>query len=96
MGAPDIVGGFTGIGLATSRAMLALGTLRFLPDTLTKYFTLGLEASVKPAFIAIVAFALLQLLVSGRRLACAMFPRARRFDSVPKAARPSGPSDPLG
>jgi hypothetical protein len=95
-----LIGGFTGIGLATSRAYdMALERSGFSPDTLTKYFTLGLQASVKPAFIAAVAFALMQLLVNARRVACAMFPRARRFDAgcqklLGRAARRTRLDDP--
>jgi hypothetical protein len=95
-----LVGGFTGIGLFTSRWYdMALERSGFSPDTVTKYFTLGWQASVKPAFIAVVAFASMQLLVNGKRLACAMFPRVRRFDAacrrlLSRAARRTRLDDP--
>jgi hypothetical protein len=70
-------GGLTGIGLVTMRVFnLVLGRSDFTADTVTDLFYTGWIASVKPGFIAVAAFLVIQLLSGGKRLACAMSPRA--------------------
>jgi len=75
-------GGLTGIGLVTTRAFnVALGRSDFTVETVTDWFQMGWMASVKPAFIGVVAFLGIQLLSGGKRLGRAMFPRAGQLEA---------------
>ena len=75
-------GGITGIGLVTTRVFnLVLGRSDFAAETVTDWFQAGWLASVKPGFIAVVAFLVIQLLSGGKRVACAMSPRAGQLEA---------------